>query len=255
MSTSRASAPLELVFLDVWGPIIYSFGRKNYCVSFIDDYNKFTWICLLHHKRCPNIFLNFRSSLNECLIARSLLFNLIGEESMRNYTPFSDSLTSPTMSLALILINRMVLSNVSIVILLRWVLLCLPMLLCLSSIGMRHSLLPLFSLIEPPQNYFPFIHQSTNFLARLLIILVFVCLDAHVDPTYIILINFNSDPLSVYSLGIAICTKILNALIFSSVISIYLMMSSSMNMFFHLLPVILMQVHTIIRMCCSYCWG
>jgi hypothetical protein len=42
VSTSRALAPLQLVFSDVWGPIIDSFGHKNYYVSFIDDYNKFT---------------------------------------------------------------------------------------------------------------------------------------------------------------------------------------------------------------------
>jgi hypothetical protein len=50
LSLSRASAPLELIHCDVWGPAIQSFGRKKYYVSFIDDYNKFTWIYLLCHK-------------------------------------------------------------------------------------------------------------------------------------------------------------------------------------------------------------
>jgi hypothetical protein len=50
VSTSRASAPLELIFSDVWGPAINSFGDKNYYVSFIGDFSKFTWIYLLRHK-------------------------------------------------------------------------------------------------------------------------------------------------------------------------------------------------------------
>jgi hypothetical protein len=48
--SSRSSAPLELVFSDVWGPAIDSFGQKQYYASFIDDYSKFTWIYLLRHK-------------------------------------------------------------------------------------------------------------------------------------------------------------------------------------------------------------
>jgi hypothetical protein len=50
LSSSRAFAPLDLIHSDVWGPTIQSFGRKKYYVSFIDDYNKFTWIYLLCRK-------------------------------------------------------------------------------------------------------------------------------------------------------------------------------------------------------------
>jgi hypothetical protein len=42
LSSSSSSAPLELIFSDVWGTAIDSFGRKKYYVSFIDDCNKFT---------------------------------------------------------------------------------------------------------------------------------------------------------------------------------------------------------------------
>jgi hypothetical protein len=42
VSTSWSSFPLKLVFSDVWGPAIDSFGGKTYYVSFIDDCNKFT---------------------------------------------------------------------------------------------------------------------------------------------------------------------------------------------------------------------
>jgi hypothetical protein len=49
-STSVSTSPLELVFSDVWGPASESFDRFKYYVSFIDDYNKFTWIYLLKMK-------------------------------------------------------------------------------------------------------------------------------------------------------------------------------------------------------------
>jgi hypothetical protein len=35
------------VFSDIWGPAIDLFGGKNYYVSFIDDFSKFTRIYLL----------------------------------------------------------------------------------------------------------------------------------------------------------------------------------------------------------------
>lgn len=49
-SSSQSSAPLELVFSDVWGHACDSFGNNKYYVSFIDDFSKFTWIYLLWHK-------------------------------------------------------------------------------------------------------------------------------------------------------------------------------------------------------------
>lgn len=40
-SFSMPQAPLELVFLDVWGPTAFQM-KKCYYVSFYDDYNKFS---------------------------------------------------------------------------------------------------------------------------------------------------------------------------------------------------------------------
>jgi len=57
-SSSESSAPLALIFSDVWGPACDSFGRNKYYVSFIDDYSKFTWIYLLKHK--SEVFQRFR---------------------------------------------------------------------------------------------------------------------------------------------------------------------------------------------------
>jgi hypothetical protein len=50
VSHSVSTSPLELVLSDVWGPAPSSFGHNTYCVSFIDDFSKFTWIYLLKHK-------------------------------------------------------------------------------------------------------------------------------------------------------------------------------------------------------------
>jgi histone deacetylase 1/2 len=53
-----SKAPLELVFSDVWGLAPFSVGNKNYYVSFIDDFSKFTWVYLLKHK--SEVFSKFR---------------------------------------------------------------------------------------------------------------------------------------------------------------------------------------------------
>jgi hypothetical protein len=42
ISLSMSSAPLELVFSDVWGATPKYVGGKKYYVSFIDDFSKFT---------------------------------------------------------------------------------------------------------------------------------------------------------------------------------------------------------------------
>jgi hypothetical protein len=57
----------------------------------------------------------------------------------------SKKLVSLIMSLALMLINKMVQLKENTVILLKLALLCLQMLLCLSSFGMKLFSLPLFS--------------------------------------------------------------------------------------------------------------
>jgi len=49
-SNKIATAPLELISSDVWGPTPTSVGRHTYYVSFIDDYSRYTWIYLLKKK-------------------------------------------------------------------------------------------------------------------------------------------------------------------------------------------------------------
>jgi hypothetical protein len=38
------------VFSDVWGPALDSVNGTKYCVSFIDDFSKYTWIYLIKLK-------------------------------------------------------------------------------------------------------------------------------------------------------------------------------------------------------------
>jgi hypothetical protein len=73
VSLSCSSAPLKLIFSDVRGPTIDSFGNKKYYVSFFDDYSKFTWIYLLLHKyEVSKYFLEFQK-LVECLLERKII--------------------------------------------------------------------------------------------------------------------------------------------------------------------------------------
>jgi histone deacetylase 1/2 len=60
-SSSRSTVPLEQIFSDVWGPAPPSAGKHLYYVSFIDDFNKFTWIYLLKSRAdVYQAFLNFQ---------------------------------------------------------------------------------------------------------------------------------------------------------------------------------------------------
>jgi hypothetical protein len=62
ISSSASSAPLELVFSNVWGTAPASIGGKKYYVSFIDDFRKFIWIYLLKFKF--EVFQKFREFQN-----------------------------------------------------------------------------------------------------------------------------------------------------------------------------------------------
>jgi hypothetical protein len=43
--------PLELLHMDLFGPIAYiSIGRSKYCLVIVDDYSRFTWVLFLQEK-------------------------------------------------------------------------------------------------------------------------------------------------------------------------------------------------------------
>jgi histone deacetylase 1/2 len=43
-SVHQSSAPLQMIFSDVWGPAPQSVGGFKYYISFIDDFSKFCWV-------------------------------------------------------------------------------------------------------------------------------------------------------------------------------------------------------------------
>jgi hypothetical protein len=48
MTTER---PLELLHMDLFGPIAYiSIGRSKYCLIIMDDYSRFPWVFFLQEK-------------------------------------------------------------------------------------------------------------------------------------------------------------------------------------------------------------
>jgi hypothetical protein len=48
MTTER---PLELLHMDLFGPIAYiSMGGSKYCLVIMDDYSRFTWVFVMQEK-------------------------------------------------------------------------------------------------------------------------------------------------------------------------------------------------------------
>jgi hypothetical protein len=73
-SISVSKVPLELVFYDVWGHALVSIRRFKYYVSFIDDYNKFTWFYPLKHKtEVFHKFHDFQQIVERCFNPKILV--------------------------------------------------------------------------------------------------------------------------------------------------------------------------------------
>jgi hypothetical protein len=72
-SQSRANVSLELIFRDVWGPAPFTYLNGNkYYVSFLDSFDHFTWLFLMHSKLDEStIFLHFQK-LVERLFERKI---------------------------------------------------------------------------------------------------------------------------------------------------------------------------------------
>jgi hypothetical protein len=114
--SSRVSQfPLELVFSDVWGPAPESVGRFKYHVSFIDDFNKFTWIYLIkHNSEVFQCFSNFQNLVERLFDKKIIAVQSNWEESIINLMLSSSTLEYHTTSLVLMLTNKMCQSNKNI---------------------------------------------------------------------------------------------------------------------------------------------
>jgi hypothetical protein len=62
ISTSVSTVHLEQLFSYVWVPAPIFVRKYSYYVSFIDDFRKFRWICLL--KKCYDVYQLFLISNN-----------------------------------------------------------------------------------------------------------------------------------------------------------------------------------------------
>jgi hypothetical protein len=45
--------PLELLHMDLFGPIYISISRSKYCLVIVDDYSRFTWVFFLQENHKP----------------------------------------------------------------------------------------------------------------------------------------------------------------------------------------------------------
>ena len=49
--TSNITEPLQLLHMDLFGPVnVMSLSRKRYALVIVDDFSKFTWVLFLHPK-------------------------------------------------------------------------------------------------------------------------------------------------------------------------------------------------------------
>ena len=68
VSSRVVTAPLELVFSDVWGYAQTSVSGHNYYVSFIDAFSRFTWIYLIKRKSDVfHVFMQFQAHVERLL--------------------------------------------------------------------------------------------------------------------------------------------------------------------------------------------
>jgi histone deacetylase 1/2 len=68
LSTRVTTAPLEIIYSDVWGPAQTSISGHQFYVSFVDAYSQFTWLYLLKHKSDVfQVFLQFQQHVERLL--------------------------------------------------------------------------------------------------------------------------------------------------------------------------------------------
>jgi hypothetical protein len=138
VSQHITTAPLKLIYSDVWSPAQTSVSGHNYYVSFVHAYSRFTWLYLIKRKSDVfDVFLQFQSHVEHLLHHNFFcMFNLTGVVSILSYILSFRILVSLIGSLVHIHINKMVVLSVNTVILLRLASLFLLMHLFLFDTGM-----------------------------------------------------------------------------------------------------------------------
>ena len=68
LSSHVTNAPLELIYSDVWGSTETSVSGHTYYVSFVDAYNRFTWLYLIKRKSDVfDVFIQFQAHVERLL--------------------------------------------------------------------------------------------------------------------------------------------------------------------------------------------
>jgi hypothetical protein len=120
-SSSHSSTPLELIYSDVWGPVIDSFGHKKYYISFIDDYSKFNWIYLLRHKsEVSKYFFEFQKLVEHMLDRKIITVQSDWGGEYEKLNTFFTLLVFLTMSLVHTRTSKMGLLSANTATLWRW---------------------------------------------------------------------------------------------------------------------------------------
>jgi hypothetical protein len=115
-----STTPLELVHIDVWGPALPPSRGYKYYVSFVDDYSRHCWIYLIKHKSSvEEIFYLFQTHVERFLTLKSLMCSLTAVVSIIASMIISDAREFVIVCPAPTHLNRMVLLNVTIDILMR----------------------------------------------------------------------------------------------------------------------------------------
>jgi hypothetical protein len=92
-SLSRSSHPLQLLFLDVWGPSpMPSINNNRYYLCIVDDYSKYTWLFPINMKSdVTHVFLRFKT-----MVENFFSYNIASVQSDNGgeFLPLHNKLTS-----------------------------------------------------------------------------------------------------------------------------------------------------------------
>lgn len=113
-------APLELIFSDVWDPILIFCGSKYY-ISFINDFYKFMWVYLMNDRTdVHHIFFISQAHVEHLLDTKiKCVQSNWGGEYQKLHNQFFIKWAPPIMCHVLIPISKMVQLNTNIIVLLK----------------------------------------------------------------------------------------------------------------------------------------
>lgn len=63
-STNKSVHFADIVHCDVWGPFnVPTYDHKQYFLTLVDDYNRYTWVCLMNSKDESIVLLRYFISM------------------------------------------------------------------------------------------------------------------------------------------------------------------------------------------------